>query len=446
MPAAGTYYIHVNSYYCSGRIEGRDRDPHSSHRNAGGGEYMLSVSLTLPQEQEPNNDMATANVITLQTVTDAMLAADDSVDYFQFWAEADKMYSLNTIAPRGVSLKSVVSVDVMDESGMSVLNASINGRYEKWGARLAGWVPPATGNYFVKVSAVVTEETAYQLRLWYGTPLQVASTVHEPDNDVAEASLLDAVELPFEIHSYLYNEYTDSLGMVYNWNDFDLYKVELTAGDTLVAETFTAGPDSTLRDLDTEIHLLDGDGNFTPIKNDDKDVWYGDDWEDVLGFNNTFSRFVSPPIPASGTYYVHVNSYYCSGRVEGRDRNPAESHRNPGGGEYILKMELGLVTGVADQDAGLPTKFALSQNYPNPFNPTTTIKYSIPKNELVKLTIYNVMGQRVAQLVNEKQVAGRYSVVWDAKDSKGINMTSGVYFFKLEAGSDIQINKMMLLK
>ena len=406
------------------------------------------------RSQEPNNDMATANIITLQTVTDAMFAADDSVDYFQFWAEADKMYSINTIAPRGQSLKGVVKADVLDESGMSILNASINDRYEKWGARLAGWVPPATGNYFVRLSAVVTEETAYQIRLWYGTPLQVASTVHEPDDSVAVASLLDAVELPFEIHSYLYNEYVDSLGMVYNWNDFDLYKVELSAGDTLVAETITAGgpftgigPDSSQRDLDTEIHLLDSEGNFTPIKNDDKDVWYGDMWEEILGFNNTFSRFISPPIPDAGTYYVHVNSYYCSGRVEGRDRNPADSHRNPGGGEYILKISLGTAkVGVADSDAGLPMKFELSQNYPNPFNPTTTIKYSIPNNEIVKLTVYNVMGQRVAQLVNEKQVAGRYSVVWDATNSKGINMTSGVYFFKIEAGSDIQVNKMMLLK
>ena len=93
-----------------------------------------------------------------------------------------------------------------------------------------------------------------------------------------------------------------------------------------------------------------------------------------------------------------------------------------------------------------PTTSQLAQNYPNPFNPTTTIKYSIPKNELVKLTIYNMFGQRITQLVNEKQDAGRYSVVWDAMNSNGQSMTSGLYFIKLEAGSFTQVNKVMFLK
>ncbi len=443
IPAAGTYYIHVGSYYNS-RI--RSSKPHESHRNAGGGEYLLSVSLTMPKEQEPNNDMASANVIDLQTITDAALAADDSVDYFKFWADGDKMYTLNTIAPRGKTLKSVIKMQVFNESGVNVLNADPSGRYEMWGARLSGWIPPESGNYFARILAIVTEETKYQIRLWYGTPLQVARKVHEPDDSVAVASAMEAIDLttgPFEIHSYLYNHFVDTLGKVYNWNDYDLYKVKLAAGDTLVAETFTAGPDSTIRDLDTEIILLTEDGTVTPIKDDDKVAWAGDDWENILGFNNTFSRFITPPIPAAGIYYVQVNSYFNS---RNRTSKYTESDRNTGGGEYRFKMNLKTGTGVADNSSNIPTKFELSQNYPNPFNPTTTIKYSIPKNELVKLTIYNMLGQRVAILVNEKQEAGRYSVIWDGMNSQGQLMTSGVYLFKLEAGSNVQVNKMILLK
>jgi hypothetical protein len=93
-----------------------------------------------------------------------------------------------------------------------------------------------------------------------------------------------------------------------------------------------------------------------------------------------------------------------------------------------------------------PNAFQLFQNYPNPFNPTTTIKYSIPENELVKLTVYNTLGFAVAKLVNNEQAAGSYSVTWDAMNAVEQSIPSGVYFFKLEAGAFTQVNKMMFLQ
>ncbi|MBD3287500.1 T9SS type A sorting domain-containing protein, partial [candidate division KSB1 bacterium] len=447
IPNAGTYYVRVNSYYNSVT---RSRNPHESHKNAGGGEYLITASLTSPAEQEPNDDMANANVILLETVTDAALAADDEMDYFKFYADSSKMYTLNTIAPRGETAKNVLKLELFDENGDSVLNADPSGRYERWGARLTGWVPPMTGFYYCKISADVssfTEDFPYQIRLWYGTPVSVAASTHEPDDSVAVAQNMEAIDLsePFEIRSYLYADYYDSLGNWYNWNDFDLYKIELNVGDTLVAETVTSGPDSCIRDLDTELYLLDAEGNQTPIKNDDKDVWEGDPWEDILNFNNTFSRFVSPPITEGleGTYYIQVNSYYNS-RI--RSRDPGNSHKDPGGGEYTLKIGLKTATSVASREDALPISFELSQNYPNPFNPTTKINYSIPNEEIVKLSIYNMLGQRVAEIVNKRQPSGHYSVVWNATDSNGLLMPSGVYFCKLEAGSFVDIKKLILLK
>jgi len=91
--------------------------------------------------------------------------------------------------------------------------------------------------------------------------------------------------------------------------------------------------------------------------------------------------------------------------------------------------------------SNIPDKFSLSQNYPNPFNPTTTINYSIPKSGLVTLKVYNVLGKEVATLVNEVKNAGSYAVNFG-----GFELTSGTYFYKIEAGDFTDVKKMILLK
>ena len=444
IPAAGTYYVQVNSYYNS-VVPGRNSNPQKAHRDPGGGEYLLALTLTWPKEMEPNNDMAGANLVTLQTVIDAALSPTDSVDYFAINVDADKMYTLNTICPRGVNAKSVLKMSVMDASGVNVLNSDPSSRYDGWGARLTGWVPPKSGTYYCKISAKVTAEYPYKIRLWYGTSLSTAKTTHEPDDFVADAAKWPALDLanPTKIHGYLYADFVDSLGNHYNWNDFDLYKIKLKAGDVLTAELFTAGPDSCIRDLDTEMVLLDSLGNATPIENDDKDAWEGDPWENYLtNISNTFSRFITPEVPAGGTYYLQVNSYYNS---RNRKENPAKSHNNPGGGEYMLLAKVTNAVGVA-QNSHQPLTYSLSQNYPNPFNPTTTISYSLPRAEKVTLTIYNMLGERVKELINSRQQAGSYNLTWDATDRNGVRMPSGVYFYRIEAGSFVKVNKMILLK
>jgi hypothetical protein len=88
-----------------------------------------------------------------------------------------------------------------------------------------------------------------------------------------------------------------------------------------------------------------------------------------------------------------------------------------------------------------PAKFSLSQNYPNPFNPATTIKYSVPVSGMVSLKIYNAVGQEVASVVNEFQEAGNYDMSFNASD-----LSSGVYYYKLSAGSYHDTKKMTLIK
>ena len=88
--------------------------------------------------------------------------------------------------------------------------------------------------------------------------------------------------------------------------------------------------------------------------------------------------------------------------------------------------------------------FALHQNTPNPFNPQTQIAYSLPEAAQVRLSIYSVNGQKVADLVDAAQVAGRYRVTWDARDAVGRDVASGVYFYRMEANG-VELNHKMLL-
>lgn len=99
------------------------------------------------------------------------------------------------------------------------------------------------------------------------------------------------------------------------------------------------------------------------------------------------------------------------------------------------------LTGINDPLASIPNNFNLYQNYPNPFNPSTTIEYDVPAKAFVRLAVYNTMGQEVANLVRAQPSAGRYTSIFDAT-----NLSSGVYYYKLEAGGFVQTKKMILMK
>ncbi|HLG33038.1 MAG TPA: T9SS type A sorting domain-containing protein, partial [Ignavibacteriaceae bacterium] len=88
-----------------------------------------------------------------------------------------------------------------------------------------------------------------------------------------------------------------------------------------------------------------------------------------------------------------------------------------------------------------PTNFDLEQNFPNPFNPTSTIKYSVPERSLIRLSVYNTIGQEVALLVDEEKDAGDYSFEFNAS-----GLTSGIYFYRLQSGNFVETRKMVLLR
>ncbi|MFH0931020.1 MAG: S8 family serine peptidase [Candidatus Zixiibacteriota bacterium] len=115
---------------------------------------------------------------------------------------------------------------------------------------------------------------------------------------------------------------------------------------------------------------------------------------------------------------------------------------------YDLRTEV-----ESPEEPLVPTNYSLGQNYPNPFNPSTAIPFQVKSLELgvgrpirTTLTVYNILGQRVRTLVDENKLPGRYEVIWDGKDEKGKEVSSGIYFYRLEIGGYKKTEKMVLLK
>ena len=121
-------------------------------------------------------------------------------------------------------------------------------------------------------------------------------------------------------------------------------------------------------------------------------------------------------------------------RIQGNGPNGTPVHQR------TISVNVGFV-GITGNNGSVPKDYGLSQNYPNPFNPVTNINFAIPEAEFVKISVFDMLGRETAILVNEKLNAGTYTVDWNASD-----MPSGVYFYKIQAGSFTEIKKMVLVK
>lgn len=130
--------------------------------------------------------------------------------------------------------------------------------------------------------------------------------------------------------------------------------------------------------------------------------------------------------------------------TEASDVALAESLQNYYGPSGIWWQTTGVK--VEPVDGPLPKQFLLSQNYPNPFNPVTTIQFSVPHKSRVTITVYNLLGQQVALLLDEIKQLGNYTLTWDGKTDDGTPVPSGVYLYRLQAGDSIETRKMVLIK
>ena len=140
--------------------------------------------------------------------------------------------------------------------------------------------------------------------------------------------------------------------------------------------------------------------------------------------NNKKAYFLNPNSSADSPILISDFPVQLSGKVNN--------------GRKIIVSSM--TTGV-EETSNVPTQFKLLQNYPNPFNPTTTISYALPSSGLVTLKVYNLLGEEVAELVNEQKTAGNYEVKFDAS-----KLASGMYMYQLIAGNTSQVRKMILMK
>jgi hypothetical protein len=119
-----------------------------------------------------------------------------------------------------------------------------------------------------------------------------------------------------------------------------------------------------------------------------------------------------------------------------------------------FKIDLALYLNISEEPTSVsqknfinePNRFQISQNYPNPFNNATTISYSVTAREKIRVRVFNIMGQEVERIVDEVKDAGHYKIIWNCSNSKKNEISSGIFFIKLEAGNYHQVIKTVLIK
>jgi len=142
----------------------------------------------------------------------------------------------------------------------------------------------------------------------------------------------------------------------------------------------------------------------------------------------------------NGTSWTAVNSGLTNTIVRSFAVSGAYLFVGTEGGGVWRRPLSEMITDV-ESISEFPQHFSLEQNYPNPFNPSTTISYQFPTQSHVTLKVYDVLGHEVATLLNEEKPAGAYTVRWDAN-----GVASGVYFYRMSAGSFVDVKKLVLLK
>jgi hypothetical protein len=245
-------------------------------------------------------------------------------------------------------------------------------------------------------------------------------------------------ELGEEVYVVIFDGPCDALGPSNYYGLSATYAVENYLGETWFCSSFPGDPGGGYTDEHIPVELM----SFDAVARDSEVLleWKTATEADAFGFHieRDGARVTAEAIPAAGNSDVENTYTYVDRDVENGVTYSYD----------LITVDLDGVEAVANDQpvlatpaAHVPTVFALHQNYPNPFNPVTEIKYDVPKDVHVTLTVYNVLGAEVATLVDAEQQASFYTVQWDAKD-----LASGVYFCTLSAGDFKAVKKMVLLK
>ncbi|MBU0490207.1 metallophosphoesterase [bacterium] len=225
---------------------------------------------------------------------------------------------------------------------------------------------------------------------------------------------------------------------------------------------------------DVSIYAYHGDTGAWSGSSPKYYTWSGSEWEQHTGGEGSLPTggkfahdadldFVELMIPRSSPGFENITSFYILLFNFGSEKYVSESVPSDTAvsfsGEntsqtvqlsnfaYFEYCELDPNPSGNTEEATVPVTFQLYQNYPNPFNPTTNIKYSIPTDSRVKLTIYDMLGREIRTLVNEQQTIGYKQILWDGKDNNGRLVCTGCYIYQLKTDKGYtKVLKMLLLK
>jgi serine protease len=239
-------------------------------------------------------------------------------------------------------------------------------------------------------------------------------------------------------------------GLYFDWDFADAYATDVTSYDTINNLSYvynsTSGPDNWV----TTAAITQSGYSFYAINNDGGDGGFGvndangfTDAEKWQSLSNGIGKFSAGPadishVIGSGPFTILSGDTVDVGFVLGAGLNLDELRNIVSNARSKYPQ---LITSANDKFNPLPVSFNLTQNYPNPFNPQTNIEFQIADFGFVSLKVYDVLGREVATIINQEMPAGIYKVNFDAS-----SLSSGLYLYKLQAGSFVETKKMVLLK
>lgn len=411
VPSTGVYYVQVAN--SRGPGSGDDR---SMRR----GDYILNVAASF-EETESNNTIADAanNPLADNSFVEAVFTDATDIDVVKLSLVAGRIYHIRTTKDWDDAIIAELTA-AGSSTNFLADGSSFNTRYSGSNIKI-NFIPETTGEYYLKLTPPEgAVELAYNLYM-KSTDINAYKDVNEPNNSIADAAVNSMPPSDGTFISYmLYDESVDGF-----YDDLDYYGVTAQAGDTLIGETAPFSGDLWPRDFDGYMYLYDANGNELATNDDG-----GFDWHSKIEFE----------VPTDGTYYFLVLGEDTHIAPRNGDSNRI---RDPARGEYkfALTRRNGNIITHNEEERTVEYTFKLDQNYPNPFNPTTNIQFQIANASNVTLEVFNVLGKKVATLVNERRIAGAYTVRFDAR-----GLSSGMYFYRLQASDQVQIQKMLLIK
>jgi hypothetical protein len=371
------------------------------------GTYTITSSFSSPSrapDTELNDSYSTAISANLNGTSTGHLgfSGSSSRDEVDFWKITTTQDGWLRVQVRSDSLDlrqtgdATLDVDVYLYDIDGTTTVSSDGGTGTF-SQVDGYLRP--GTYFVKVYLWHGRAGSYEIK---SDLLLCPSAANDPEQNDSYTS---ASTLTFGIAStghigYRTNGLTDTQ---------DYWRLVAPSSDSIYVHVTS---DSTV-DMDVTAYGSDG---ATYVSSD--------------GRSGVYSRIGIKPT-AGATYYIRAYKW-----------------QGTAGSYSIIAVASSVAVGIAEESSQsvLPTRITLDQNYPNPFNPTTTIRYTLPKEGRVRLAVYSILGQEIAVLHDGVQSAASYSPVWDGKDKQGIEVPSGIYLIRLQAGGQQFVRKAVLVR